>query len=251
VGLCFNSAIHQYNQTSAGYKKQGTLLEEHTILIGANGWLHDEWSEQFYPDDLPDEWRLGYYGNEFSVVLVPASYWEQGADTVTEWLEETDESPRFVCEWPAETKTGTDVEKLLTLFSMLSDRVLGILIPVNDTPDQSMLSLLERLSQDYPVCIDVQTENPQDITATIKGYLKNTDVSICWHGEPEQVEDMASGSLVVARISDHDLTPRALRFLVEECIKQSKPDRSVALIFDGDPPALKQMVDAGVILDLL
>lgn len=226
-------------------------MEEHTILIGANGWLHDEWSEQFYPDDLPDEWRLGYYGNEFSVVLVPASYWVQGADAVTEWLEETDESPRFVCEWPADARTGTEVETLLTLFSLLGNRVLGILIPVNAEPDQSMLRLFERISRDYPVCIDIQCGNQQGIAATILGYLKDSDVSICWHGEPNRVEDMASGSLVVARIRDQDLMPRALRFLVEECMKQSKPDRSVSLIFDGDPPALKQMVDAGVILDLL
>ena len=226
-------------------------MEEHTILIGANGWLHDEWSEEFYPDDLPDEWRLGYYGNEFSVVLVPANYWVQGVNTVNEWLEETDESPRFICEWPAEVQAGAEVDRLLALISLLGKRVLGILIPVDAAPDETMLGLYKKLSLEYPVCLDIQLENPDDITSTVHRYLENNDVSICWHGDANQVKSMAMGKLVVARISDTDLTPRELRFLVEECIKQSRPDRSVVLIFDGDPPSLKQMVDAGVILDLL
>lgn len=42
-----------------------------TLVVGSVDWDHDAWAGSFYPHDLPREWRLGYYANEFSAVLVP------------------------------------------------------------------------------------------------------------------------------------------------------------------------------------
>lgn len=49
-----------------------------TINLGSYGWLHQDWINSFYPEDLPADWRLGYYSNEFNTVLVPAYYWQEG-----------------------------------------------------------------------------------------------------------------------------------------------------------------------------
>jgi len=43
------------------------------IHVGACNWQHNAWSGSFYPEDLPEEWRLTYYANEFHTVLVPVS----------------------------------------------------------------------------------------------------------------------------------------------------------------------------------
>ncbi len=48
-----------------------------TINVGAYGWLHPHWINSFYPEDLPADWRLGYYSNEFNTVLVPSFYWQK------------------------------------------------------------------------------------------------------------------------------------------------------------------------------
>jgi hypothetical protein len=42
------------------------------VLLAANGWDHDHW-RAFYADDLPEEWRLGYYANVFPAVLIPTA----------------------------------------------------------------------------------------------------------------------------------------------------------------------------------
>jgi uncharacterized protein YecE (DUF72 family) len=44
-------------------------LSEHVVLIGACGWQHNDWTGEFYPDDLPEEWRLGYYAHEYQVSI--------------------------------------------------------------------------------------------------------------------------------------------------------------------------------------
>ena len=69
-------------------------------MIGASGWQHPVWLEEFYPEGLPVEWQLGYYGNEYPVVLIPAEYWLDAELSVEQWLEDTDESPFFLSEWP-------------------------------------------------------------------------------------------------------------------------------------------------------
>lgn len=45
------------------------------VHIGAVDWAHTAWCGSFYPHDLPEDWRLLYYANEFSTVLVPPSRW--------------------------------------------------------------------------------------------------------------------------------------------------------------------------------
>jgi hypothetical protein len=228
-----------------------TQLQEHTILIGSYGWLHDEWLGEFYPEDLPDEWQLGYYGNEFQVVLVPADYWTAGAGAIAEWLEETDESPRFICEWPGQVQDEAATDELLALFALLGDRVMGILLGIDDEPNEQVLTLASRLSQHYALCIDAGQDTGESVLEQIREYCHNKNVSLCWHGEAESAVNMSTGKLLVARINSTELDPRTMRFIVEECIKQGKPDRDVALIFDGKPPSLQQMTNAGVIRDLL
>ncbi len=48
-----------------------------TVVVGSLDWDHDAWAGSFYPQDLPREWRLGYYANEFRAVLVPGRRFAQ------------------------------------------------------------------------------------------------------------------------------------------------------------------------------
>jgi uncharacterized protein YecE (DUF72 family) len=49
------------------------------IAIAAYGWQGPQW-EHFYPADLPAEWRLAYYANEFFAVVVPYGEWATAGD---------------------------------------------------------------------------------------------------------------------------------------------------------------------------
>ncbi len=41
------------------------------IEVGARGWA----CQDYYPEDLPEDWQLDYYSNDFSALLVPQSQW--------------------------------------------------------------------------------------------------------------------------------------------------------------------------------
>jgi len=57
------------------------------IVIGASGWQHDQWQGQFYPDDIPLEWRFSYYANEFDTLLLPFKMWSTCKfEEIESWL---------------------------------------------------------------------------------------------------------------------------------------------------------------------
>lgn len=71
------------------------------LSVGAWGWKHPEWEKDvFYPDDLPVDWQLSYYSNEFDVVVVPATYWGVEGYDEEDWLDDVEDDFGFYIEWP-------------------------------------------------------------------------------------------------------------------------------------------------------
>ncbi len=80
------------------------------IEIGVRDWEHPGWQGVFYPEDLPAEWRLGYYANEWRAVLVPYQRWAAGEEPAVDrrlrqWCSEVDEQFTLLLE-PAPPGAG-------------------------------------------------------------------------------------------------------------------------------------------------
>ena len=80
---------------------QGTeKVEKHqvNIDIASYGWQGTSW-QGFYPADLPEDWRLDYYSNEFNAVVIPVELW-QGAsvDEIEQWQDAVHGEFRFYFE---------------------------------------------------------------------------------------------------------------------------------------------------------
>jgi hypothetical protein len=83
------------------------------LEFAAYGWQGAAWDD-IYPDDLPADWRLDYYGNEFDSMVVPASDWRAASiDEAGRWLEDTPEGFRFY--WELDDADGA--VRLLELMS--------------------------------------------------------------------------------------------------------------------------------------
>jgi hypothetical protein len=64
------------------------------------GWEGSAWLSRFYPPDLPPEWRLTYFANEFPAVLVPAGRWLGACDGLAELTAEVPDGFRCYLEVP-------------------------------------------------------------------------------------------------------------------------------------------------------
>jgi hypothetical protein len=74
-------------------------FSETRILLGSLGWSWPGWVDNFYPQDMPPEWRLAYYNTQFDCVFVPSVQWLGVANAELEqWREDTREQFLFLLE---------------------------------------------------------------------------------------------------------------------------------------------------------
>ena len=112
------------------------------IRVGARGWNYEHWNGDFYPDDLPEDWRFSYYSNEFQTVLIPSYYLAQfSPQEWQEWIEDTSKEFWFYIEL-SETDSWETMQPYLEIFS---DKLKGVVVVVEklDSLD-SLASLINK-----------------------------------------------------------------------------------------------------------
>ncbi|MET0024770.1 MAG: hypothetical protein ABW085_10945 [Sedimenticola sp.] len=101
------------------------------LLIGARDWEHPAWCGDFYPDDLPEDWRLTYYANEFMSVLLPAERWvDAREEAVEEWCDSVHDRFTFFLELPGGEGAVEDLPvRLKAVAAVMGDLLKGVLWP--------------------------------------------------------------------------------------------------------------------------
>ena len=161
---------------------------DYRILIGAAGWQHPEWvNDAFYPDDLPEDWYLSFYANEFPVVLVPEAQWKDTAAVellIAEIIEQA--TPGFKCileldltgnrlgnstgEVAVQNNLDLRLEKLTPLKSLLS----GLLVSVESDSfeSKSFCDELVSLKNRFNVCLELKNDPSELELTNIKTFCE-------------------------------------------------------------------------------
>ena len=223
-------------------------MAEYQLLIGACGWDHADWQDQFYPDDLPEDWRLGYYSNEYRVVLIPADYWRRADFSIETLLDNSEAGLRFVIEMLSGDAEDSDaLSRQLDSFDAFGDRCAGIVYRLDENDATAVAVLQARLQQcaaHFSTCVQFT----HDADATLVDWCRQHGLGVVWNG---QGEPLTPSTLNVARIADTVLSAKELRSIIETCLGWGESGKTTVLLFDGQPPSLEQMDNAGVILELL
>jgi len=231
-------------------------IETHRVVIGACGWKHPAWLNDFYAEDLPEDWLLGFYSNEFTVVYVPANDWVNEV-TLADWAEDITESFRFILE--LSELDFTDNERLTSLLnkvSELGEHCLGIvLVPGSEflmsiEQFQSRAEIIQKIA---PLCVDTANAN---LSAEIKTFLLQHNICEVWNGSFADTglnpgSNLKRGPLAISRVSTKNLTALQLRKVLEVCLEASTEECTSVLCFDGHPPSIETMRNADIILNLL
>jgi len=94
------------------------------MLIGTIGWDWPDWTGTFYPENLPEDWRLSYYSVRLRAVLIPAEAWASAGEQIfATWCEDGDPEFRFVVECAGNARDRRRLERL-------APRVLGVVLTV-------------------------------------------------------------------------------------------------------------------------
>ena len=230
-------------------------VETHRVLMGACGWKHQAWLNDFYSEDLPEDWQLGFYSNEFPVVYVAASDWLDESD-LTGWTEDITDSFRFILEIPANVLNNEQhFVAALKKAKMLGKFCLGLVFQLNQDIVKNIALFekhLDMAKMIFPVCID---KGDSVLSSEFNDVLFKHDVSEVWHGEFQEIENLKlnlkRGTLAISQIPCDGLDMAGLRKIIEVCLAVSDENCTSVLCLDGDPPSLEMLRNANIILDLL
>ena len=231
-------------------------VETHRVLIGACGWKHKAWLNDFYSEDLPEEWQLGFYSNEFPVVYVPSKDWlnisHLDNSELSEWAEDVSDSFRFILEVPAKVlNSGEEFAEALEKVKLLDEHCLGIVLKLSaDTVQNTSLfkKNIELAKSITLVCIE---HNGVSYSDEISHILDTYNISEVWNGDSNTHDSLIRGNLALSYISGDNLDMIALRKVIETCLAASTEKRTSVLIIDGSPPSIELLHNADIILNLL
>ncbi|SCZ50582.1 DUF72 domain-containing protein [Thiohalomonas denitrificans] len=204
------------------------------MQIGAYGWDHDGWQGHFYPDDLPAEWRLGYYAGEFSAVVVPVADWiGLTPEMADEWRSDTSAEFRFYLELPGEGAPSMEPGRLSAIAAPLGERLGGLVADFGCEPPPRAL-LAGEWTALAPVgliaaadCADAQVD------------ICSSDGSRC----------RGPGRLALRRCTESRVEPRALREFLELLAATGAEE---GLLWCGrEPDVPETMHQARIVADLL
>ena len=93
-----------------------TQIPNTYCAVGAHGWDHADWVGDFYPDDMPAEWRLSYYSHTFNCCYLDYADWSQQSEaTLAQWVDDTLPRFRLVLQAPAVPLSAQDNARLAIL----------------------------------------------------------------------------------------------------------------------------------------
>lgn len=186
------------------------------MKFGTFDWRWPQWNGRYYPDDLPEDWRLSYYANEFETIVLPEDVWRGREAELEECLADL---PSVFAVWLEVRNAAIDD------FPVGVESVVGALLRGTDHP--SLRSRADLL---------VATFNDD-----VPGLAR------CWTPRGGADRDLAPIGIVTAQSVG---TPRQMRTCIEE-IARAADGREGYLILEGTPPPIELLADAKAIAQLM
>jgi hypothetical protein len=224
--------------------------QTHRILIGAQGWQHEAWQDSFYPEELPSEWRLGFYNNEFPLVVVTDRERENEEELVEQIAESREDMLALLivnadpASDPQSDPAISSACRLLTQVPHEKGLVLQVDPALGDDPADWLTQLLA-VTGELPVCIDASAT----LDDRWRAALTEKGIGWCWNEHNDQ-QGLAVGPLSVMRVAG-DMSPKQIRERIEAALAINDEEHNAVLLFAGEPPDIEAMRQAKTMEELM
>jgi hypothetical protein len=209
--------------------------------LGSWGWDWDAWEGVFYPQDLPKDWRLGFYANEFPLVVIPG---ERAAllemTTLLEWDRDLPPQFEFLVEAPKALRAdGQGRGRMIKTLAALGGRLRGLLWPLEGSVPAQLQAFREAGSRDLtPVHLLGEPHGPT-WQAACEG------IGQAWTRDSPQ-DLRVDGPAIM----DGSASLAELRVAVESYLRVTVAARP-SLVLSGEPPDPTRLREARTLLELM
>ncbi len=169
------------------------------LYVGTSGYGYKEWKGPFYPEDLPAEDMLGYYGERLRTVEINNTFYRLPKVSVVEsWASQVPPSFRFsikasrkITHFKRLKNVEEETEYLARTAGRLGDRLGALLfqLPPNFGVDLERLKqFLGILPEGTPAAFEFRHESWND--EAVHDLLRSHGVALC-HADTEAVDEEA------------------------------------------------------------
>lgn len=102
-----------------------------STIVAPRGWWDLADADQFYPSDLPADWQLAYFANEFRATLLPLDCWSSADPaTLAQWRADVPTSFSFAAEAPSPPPVTDEAQaRMRVLEQALDERLTAWIAP--------------------------------------------------------------------------------------------------------------------------
>ena len=174
------------------------------LQIGSLGWDYDHWAGGFYPEDMPEEWRLDYYANTFRVVLVEQACWSKWSeDDIEEVIDAVEGEFGFYFE----VKDKTALSKLQLIKQKFASLAIGVVLFGGSEFDGTDLDLQDFAG--FSVTLVTDSTEADDLKVSAKvGEKLNAFIKSSWSWQNAGLEFYGEPLAVLEKIPED---PKAQR----------------------------------------
>ena len=235
---------------------------DYRILMGAADWHHQQWGDDiFYPEDLPEDWYLSFYANEFPVALVENKQWLD-ADAAEALVDEIIEqaTPGFKCVFELDLSADNwihpdEVQSRVKHLDKAQEFFGGLLVLINaqSIEDKRFCDVINSLNGQFAVCLEIVDSLDEKSTAALTNFCEQHSISVCWRGEGAPIVPDESKLWVVRCDSSQEnkVLVQQLKILIAEQLKLETLSREHVLIVDGVPPKIETIRNAMIMMDIM
>ena len=204
------------------------------VLTGASGFQHSGWDESYYPPDIPADWKLAFYANDFTAILLPEFVWrETSHDDLEQWLEDIDEGFRVYlrvsCSMP-------DLDECGKISKLLAPYFAGFFIDQDVKVDAN--ELFPKLSPDINWLLS-QQHRPKDENDSIRYWIR-------YWGQLESIDHRVNAVVIQS-----EMDKRKLRQAIEKIEPYLDTNNDVLVLYDVSSPVAQDLKDLRILLELM
>lgn len=215
------------------------------VLIGSEGWFDDPKGD-FYPEDLPEDWRLSYYNTNFNALLLDAAQLiDIPLDEVAEWPHDLQAPFRFLVAIHAHFNEAAQ-EAIKLRLQALGIHLGGIVLRDNEYEIGEIRPLVESLCREASVFVCCSEAANWDAVYE-HGFFP------CWQDldDVNQVDSEREFLHGVVMVSADDREPRQLRALLEATEQRISQQGGFYLIYSEPLPDAQIMHNGITLCELL
>ena len=217
------------------------------FIVCSRGWCYPQWVGNFYPEDMPQEWWLSYYSNEFYAVLIPWEYLcTADIAMVQQWKDDVHTGFKFFVELSIYVPIGRMLQLLEPLAPQLAGIVLREIDQANALKQRYPMNAVINAAVDIAPVVVAKQHVSNNLLTTFERY----QLGCYWRPEIDSINE-CNGLLGIAEITQATKhNPRSLKKIIEHCYSIKGPT-TIGLVFGSDAPNIEEMRTAIMINQML